>query len=144
MQFFAPLTIILASVAFLMGRGPERAVALTFIAWVVVDGLYHVFAGPMSYRGVDLPHAVLDAAVFLALFYVMLKANRNWPLVAVAVQMIALAGHLSAWVMPNGMQRAYWAMTQFPMVIALMSLLIGSALQWRRQTHIGPYRSWSY
>ena len=144
MQFFVFLTIILASVAGFMGRGPERAIALTFIAWVVADALYHVWFGPMSYLGIDLPHAVLDAAVFFVILHDTLKANRNWPMVAAAAQLITLIGYLSGWVMQNGMQRAYWAMTQLPMAVVLISLLVGSALHCRRQACLGPYRSWSY
>lgn len=137
-------TMLLAAVAGFAGRGPERAVAVIIIVWAALDTSYHAIFGPMSYQAVDLAHVMLDLAVFAALVCVMLKANRIWPLIAAAAQLVTLTGHLSALLAPMGMQRAYWAMTQFPALLVLLSLLVGSLLHVRRQARIGPYRSWSY
>ncbi len=40
------------------------------------------------------------------------------------------------------MQRAYWAMTQLPFFIQLLTLIVGTAFHMRRKRILGPYPDW--
>ena len=67
-----------------------------------------------------------------------------WPLWAAAAQLICVAGHAAVLISPEGMRRAYWAMTQVPPYIQLTALFLGAVWHARRFERIGPYRSWRY
>jgi uncharacterized membrane protein len=69
-------------------------------------------------------------------------ANRTWPLWAAAFQVVAMSGHLAVALHPEGMRRAYWAITQLPQYGQLAALLIGAAAHARRVRTVGAYRSW--
>jgi hypothetical protein len=136
--------VILAAGALAWRRGgaPERAAAAIIVAWIVGDALYHILFGPSGFERVDPVHLVLDGAELAALLWLALRANRVWPLFAAAAQLICVTGHAAVLLEPDGMRRAYWAMTQLPQYIQLTALVMGAAAHARREQLIGPYRSW--
>ncbi|MDC0887344.1 hypothetical protein OAS19_06105 [Altererythrobacter sp.] len=140
-------TIALIALTFLTwksGGPPEKRFSMIVFVWAVCDYLHHLWFGPMTYQAADYPHFIQDSLVLFAFGWVMLKANRNWPIVAVGGQLVVVVGHLSATVEATGMQRAYWMMTQLPVVVLVLSLTLGTLAHVRRQRRVGPYRSWSY
>ncbi|HWK42149.1 MAG TPA: hypothetical protein VNR60_09475 [Croceibacterium sp.] len=129
-------------VAFRKGGSPERLAAAVIAAWMVVDVSYHLLFGPSGFDRVDPVHLVLDGGVLIAITAIALRANRIWPLWAAAAQLICVTGHLAIVVQPEGLRRAYWAMTQIPPFIQLAALLLGVLAHSRRQKRWGNYRSW--
>jgi hypothetical protein len=89
-------------------------------------------------------HVVLDGCELVAIFRLALRANRMWPLWAAAAQLICVSGHVAVFVSPEGMRRAYWALTQLPQYIQLIALVLGAVAHARRFDRIGPYRSWRF
>ena len=138
------LSLVFASglVAYLRGGPPEKIAAAIIVAWILADFTYHVLFGPSGFDTVDPVHLVLDGAELVAIMWLALSANRVWPLWAAAAQLICVSGHLAVFIEPDGVRRAYWAMTQLPQYIQLIALVCGAAAHARRQQRIGRYRSW--
>jgi hypothetical protein len=137
---------ILAAAFFAVARGgpPERLAAGIIVGWVISDVSYHLVFGPSGFDSVDPVHLVLDGGELVAIVWLALRANRMWPLWAAAAQLICVTGHVAVFVSPEGMRRAYWAMTQVPPYIQLTALFLGAVWHARRFERIGPYRSWRY
>ena len=138
--------MILAAAVFAVARGgpPERMAAGIIVCWVITDVSYHLVFGPSGFDAVDPVHLVLDGVELVAIVWLALRANRMWPLWAAAAQLICVSGHVAVLVSPEGMRRAYWAMTQLPPYIQLTALLLGAIAHARRYERIGPYRSWRF
>jgi hypothetical protein len=146
MPLQAILVLLVVCVAAWLGyrRGgpPERLAAKIIVAWIVADAIYHLLFGPSGFEKVDPVHVVLDGAELAAILWLALNANRTWPLWAAAAQVICVLGHISALISPEGMRRAYWAMTQLPQYVQLIALLVGATAHARRVRLMGRYRSW--
>lgn len=139
-------SMILAAFAitFAIYRGsmPERCVSISLITWILVDWIFHYMTAPANYGHVIVAHVIFDTFLMFALFATALRANRVWPCWAAASSLIVVFGHLVAAVYGSGMQRAYWAMTQLPFFIQLLTLIVGTALHMRRRRILGPYTDW--
>jgi hypothetical protein len=140
------LTLVFAAAFFAVARGgpPERLAAAIIVCWIIADVTYHLAFGPSGFERVDPVHLVLDGGELVAIMWLALRANRMWPLWAAAAQLICFSGHIAVLISPEGMRRAYWAMTQLPPYIQLTALLLGAVWHARRFERIGPYRSWRY
>lgn len=140
------VTLVFAAAFVAVARGgpPERLAAAIIVCWIIADVSYHVAFGPSGFDQVDPVHLVLDGGELVAILWLALRANRMWPLWAAGAQLICVSGHIAVLVSPEGMRRAYWAMTQLPPYIQLTALVLGAAAHARRQQRIGPYRSWRF
>ncbi len=138
------LVFVAAFVALARGGPPERLAAGIIVCWIIADVSYHVMFGPSGFEKVDPVHLVLDGGELIAINWLALRANRMWPLWAAAAQLICVAGHVVLFIEPDGMRRAYWAMTQLPPYIQLTALILGAVAHARRYERIGPYRSWRF
>ena len=128
--------------SFALGALPERLGALILVAWLAVERFYHLFVGPGFFAGDIEFYIALDLLVFLAFGALALNANRIWPLITAALQIIALLGHLAVRLGIPGEPKAYWAMTQLPPVLMAIAVLVGTILHARRARRIGRYRDW--
>lgn len=140
------LALVLAAVVLAVARGgpPERLAAAIIVCWIIADVSYHLVFGPSGFDEVDPVHLVLDGGELVAIVWLALRANRMWPLWAAAAQLICVSGHVAIFISPEGMRRAYWAMTQLPPYIQLTALVLGAVAHARRLQRIGPYRSWRF
>jgi hypothetical protein len=136
------LIILGTSAAYSRGGPPERFAAVLLAGLVLVDTVYHLLFGPSGFDRVDPWHVFLDVTMLGLLMWLALRANRIWPLFVAAAQLLSVTGHIAVLVQPDGMRRAYWAMTQIPQYIQLIALLAGAIAHARRERMIGPYRSW--
>jgi len=145
-EVFLALTLVFAAAFVAVARGgpPERLAAAIIVCWIIADVSYHLVFGPSGFDEVDPVHLVLDGGELIAIVWLALRANRMWPLWAAAAQLICVSGHIAVFVSPEGMRRAYWAMTQLPPYIQLTALLLGAVAHARRFDRIGPYRSWRF
>jgi hypothetical protein len=138
------LGVVLAAAFVAVARGgpPERLAAVIIVCWIIADAGYHLLFGPSGFDRVDPVHVVLDSGEMIAIVWLALRANRMWPLWAAAAQLLCVSGHIAVMVSPEGMSRAYWALTQLPQYIQLTALVLGAVAHARRYERIGPYRSW--
>jgi len=140
------LTVVFAAAFVAVARGgpPERLAAAIIVCWIIADASYHLVFGPSGFDRVDPVHLVLDSGELVAIMWLALQANRIWPLWAAAAQLICVSGHIAVFVSPEGMRRAYWALTQIPQYVQLIALVLGAVAHARRFERIGPYRSWRF
>lgn len=140
------IAMILAAAFFAVARGgpPERIAAAIIVCWLLSDVSYHLVFGPSGFDSVDPVHLILDGGELVAIVWLALRANRMWPLWAAAAQLICVSGHVAVFISPEGMRRAYWAMTQLPPYIQLTAVFLGAVAHTRRLGRIGPYRSWRF
>jgi hypothetical protein len=143
---FAAVTFVTALVlAFVWLRGgvPERWGAGIVAARYAVDPVYHWAWAGATFYVMDPGHAVIDSLMLAALVWLALRSNRVWPVWTAAGALIAVLGHAMMLAGKDGMQPAYWAMTNIPHFVQLFALLLGAIFHHWRMRFIGPYRDWS-
>ena len=139
------ITICVAAI--IWGGWPERAVALT---WLVVFEfgrfLYRDLLGfsTVQLLGVDSFLISSDLITGIVWIVIALYANRGWPLLVGAGQMIVMVGHVTKLWDLTMARRAYWVLTQMPFLLQLMVLLIGTLAHMNRERRIGPYQCWRW
>lgn len=124
------------------GEQPERLVAVLLVTGVLVDRLNHALFGEPAWFTINPGHLVIDFWSFVALLWVALRANRGWPLWVCALQVIVLLGHIAKLWDLNVVRRAYWVMTQLPLFLQMLAVVIGTRAHTRRARRIGWYHSW--
>jgi len=136
---FASLTVYF--VAIWRGGGPERAGAAILFAAFLLDEVYHMAAGPHQFEVFDPDELAIDLFSLAAFAVLAIRANRLWPMLAAALQLMAVVGHLSA-SSGAGMQRAYWVMTEAPVLLGVLTLLGGVIAHLLRQRRWSAYPDW--
>jgi hypothetical protein len=140
--FFYSALVGVSAYGISRGGGPERAVALLLLA-AAAGTLLAQSAPPVRFNDVEIGVLAVDAALFLGLLAVAMRAERYWPLWMTALQGVALAGHGAKAVNPHVIPWAYAVLLAFwgyPMVA-----LLGIAT-WRHQHRVRKYgieRSWT-
>ena len=93
------MLLLIATFAYALQRGgqPERNIATTVLVAQLVDlSLHALFDTDDQITSMDFWHIPLDLAVLAAIGYVAMTAQRLWPLVAAALQLVTTAGHAAA------------------------------------------------
>jgi hypothetical protein len=78
------------------GGEPERLTAAVLLSTFVLDLVNHAVFGDPVWYAVNPGHVVIDSWAFCALLSIALYANRGWPLLVGAGQMIVMVGHVAA------------------------------------------------
>lgn len=128
--------------ALLKGEEPERLVATIMIAATGLDIFNHALFGDPGFFSINPGHLVIDAWVMIALMWVALRANRGWPMVACAAQIIVMVSHAAKIVDLSLVRYGYFAMTQLPVGIQGLTLFAGTMAHLRRIGRIGQYHAW--
>lgn len=136
-------SLLVLVLAIARGGTPERWVATSAAAIFVIDPIYHLVVGKVDFTGFVLGHFLMDLANFAVTTTVALRANRIWPMFASAALLVGLVCHLFAAFHVQGVNWAFWAMTQLPPWAQLMIILIGTKLHQTRLARVGPYPNWS-
>ena len=124
------------------GGGPERIGATIFIVASVLSSAV-VSNRPVRFGSLEAGVFAVDFAVLLALLPLALRAERFWPLWALALHLIATAAHTVKLVDPWVIPQAYafvLALWSYPM---LLLLVFGTWNHQRRLARFGVDRSWS-
>ena len=136
------MTLSLCFLVVWRGGAPERAGAGILLIGFVADQLWQLAVGPVQFRRFDGFAFATDFAQLIGFGWVALRANRVWPMVCTALQLMSVIGHLSVAVLQGGMQRAYWAMVEPPLALCIVTLAVGMVLHLLRVRRIGPYPDW--
>lgn len=130
--------------ALIWGAGPERAIALTWlIIFELFDALYRfVWGANYQLSDVDMFLAGLDVVAAIAWIAIALNANRNYPLLIAALQVLALTAHLARGLIESIAPAAYVLMVTAPSWLQLLVLAAGVARHMRRKQTHGDYRDW--
>jgi hypothetical protein len=136
------LSIGVVVFAFRRGSTPEKLGAAIVALNMCIDLLVREFAGGWDFSAFSSSRFLIDVLELGLLIALTLSANRVWPIFSAATQMVAVAGNLAVWWSAEGMQLAYWAVTQMPLFGQIAALALGTYFHAQRQAVIGPYRDW--
>lgn len=140
-QFLGTLGLLL--VAVWRGSGPERILAATMFAMVVIDRGYHALFGFASdLTTVDLWHMALDTVALATMVWVALLSNRFYPLVMAAAQVVAFTAHLVRALVEPISSLSYYLLYGVPFWFQMLVLALGLARHARRWQVRGPYPDW--
>jgi len=128
--------------AFRKGGDPEKLVAAVLASTAALDLVNHAIFGKTAFFSVNPGHVVIDTWAMITLIWVALRANRGWPLWVSAAQIIVVLGHLAKIVDLSLVRYGYFAMTQMPLNIQAIALLLGTVAHMRREVSIGRYHAW--
>jgi hypothetical protein len=145
MRFWLTVTTFLALFGFAkrFGKGPEQQVAGILLANFLLLLFYVGFFGRVDFEKVNRVLAILDLASLVGFLWVALRANRMWPLVIAALQVVVMIAHLSV-LIQLGARTAYWGMMAVSQYLQLLVMASGLIMHHRREKRIGPYRSWRH
>ena len=135
------VVVIILLYAIMLGGAPERWVAGACMTALAIDPLYHSFFGSIQFDRFDIGHFLIDGALLVAALMVSLLANRFWPLVAAASQLLSLIGQTNVLFL-EGRSLAYWAVTQLPIYLTVLCILIGTINHRKRISSALPVRDW--
>lgn len=139
--FFALLATT-AGLAFRFGGAPERWVAGMFVGAAAATLLLYETPATRFYT-VEEGVALVDAALLAGLVTVMLKADRFWPIAAVATHGVTVLSHLVKAIDVSIIRRAYLISTAAPGYVALLILIAAVLRHRRRQLATGDDPDWN-
>ncbi len=133
--------VVLFGLARRYGKEPEQQVAAILLANFLLLLFYVELRGNVAFASVDRVLAVLDLGSLVGFLWVALRANRMWPLLIAALQVVVMIAHLSVFI-ELGARTVYWGMMAVSQYLQLFVLAGGLISHHLRVKRVGPYRSW--
>ena len=134
----------LFALACIFGAGPERAFAAVWM--ILFEGIQRIYKGVweegFQLEKVDFFYGSMDTLACLAFVAIALNANRNYPLVIAALQVLVVAAHLARGLIEAILPIAYATMVIAPGWLQLAVFGVGLVRHFQRQQRYGPYREW--
>lgn len=137
------IVVALFLVAMWRGSSPERASSSVLLGMVIVQLVARNIAGlGHSYLALD-PVSFLVDSLGLALFVaIALKANRFYPLILAAAQLVAFMAHPVRMLVEPVSSLAYYLLVAMPFWFQIVVLALGIGRHIRRESSLGNYRDW--
>lgn len=146
MTFLFAFVVLLAlgvcGYAIVRGGSPERLTALVILLEFLFHRLMELIGRPEPFAGLSLEQLIPSFALLGFSIWLCIKANRIWPLFFAALQFLRTIGHVAVLIKPDGMQLAYWAMTQIPLLASVFVLLLGAVARDIRRNRKSHERDW--
>ena len=133
----------LAGFALWRGAGPEKACALTLLSLMAVDDAYHLAFG--SFYPLDRAdpwHVFIDSIALVVFVAIALRANRFYPMVLAAAQLVSVTAHIVRMTVPQMTSLSYYLLYVMPFYFAIIVLAGGLWRHRQRSNRLGPYREW--
>ncbi len=130
--------------AFIWGAWPERAMAAVWFVVLELSLWMHSIAwgSTFQFTDTDLFLASTDICAGILWILVALNANRNYPMVIAALQVLVVAAHLVRGLVDAISPISYAVMVTAPGWLQLIVLAIGLGRHVGRNRRYGPYREW--
>ena len=142
-QAFVVAVWCMAGLALWRGAGPEKASALTLFLLLFIDDVYHLVFGPYyPLQTADPWHVFLDTAALASFVAIALRANRFYPLVLAAAQLVSVIAHMVRIGLAEMTSLSYYLLYVMPFYFEVLILAGGLWRHHRRSRRIGPYREW--
>ncbi len=139
------MSLLVLLLAWRRGAGPERACALVLAGKSLAHRLsYLAVGGLMVLDSADGGLVVIDAMAAVGLVLIALRANRAYPLVLAALQLVIIAAQLLRSLSPAMSGPVHAIIVGVPSALELIVLLIGIAAHQRRLQRFGAYRAWRH
>lgn len=140
-RFWLPLALACVY-AIRRGGAPEKTAAgMLATAGLATIAVEHNL--PTRFASVEIGVMIVDMALLAGLLVLMTEANRWWPILLTALQMMTVLGHLGKWLNPQIMQLAYAIMLFVPAYPGILVLAVGTYRHRRRLRQNGADASWS-
>jgi hypothetical protein len=128
--------------ATLRGAAPERFGAAIFVVASILS--FAVVSSPSARFGsLEVGVFAVDATVLVSLLVLALRAERFWPLWAIALHLIETAGHAVKAIDPLVIPKAYAFVLAFWSYPMLALLVLGTWNHQKRLAKNGVDKSWS-
>lgn len=135
--------VALFLVALWRGGGPERACAGVLIGMVIVQLALRDFTGlQRTYGSLDPVLFIIDLLGLAGFVAIGLRANRFYPLVLAAAQLVAFMAHLARAMVEPVSSLAYYLLIAMPFWFQIVVLGIGIGRHIHRSGRHGPYGDW--
>lgn len=138
------LTVVVCTAALIYGRGPERAIAVTWLLVFELSGrVYFSFIeDDFRFGELGLFDASVDLVALVVMVAIALNANRNYTLWIAAMQVLAFSAHLARSLTDIISPIAYAVLALVPGWMQLLLLAAGLIRHILRERRFGPYREW--
>ncbi|WP_284126584.1 hypothetical protein [Parerythrobacter aestuarii] len=125
------------------GGGPERASGAVLLGMVAVHMAFRdVFGFESVYLTLDPVNFLIDTLGLVAFVLIALKANRFYPMVLAAAQLVSFMGHFVRIMVEPVSSLAYYLLTAMPFWFQIFILAGGMARHVYRNASMGSYRDW--
>lgn len=111
--------------AFVQGRAPERCACVMLLGTFIAKELLTWLGFPINYFNENPEYMFLSVIMFFLSLGLAVAANRIWPLFFSALALVQVTGHLSVMAIDHGQSRAYWVMTQVPIIGQVAVIMLG-------------------
>ena len=139
--------LIFVSLLFAMwcwGGGPERGLAIVFGSTIVAPSLaFQTLSNEIHDLGAfSVFFGIADAAALIGLILVALNANRTYPMLIAAFQVVAFSSHLVKGSVDQVSPAAHLVLAAVPGFCQVALLLLGLVHHRLRLSRFGCYRDW--
>ncbi|TIX50449.1 hypothetical protein [Alteraurantiacibacter aquimixticola] len=108
------------------GGLPEKFGAALLLSVFVAKRFFAAIGYGIDFIEVDGVHLSLAGLLFACSLALAIQSNRIWPLFFAAFSLIELAGHVAVVITEQGINWAYWGMTQGPIIVQGVTLGLGT------------------
>jgi hypothetical protein len=137
------VAMITVPIAWILGRSPERALAMATAMMIFLEQLGQTYStGDSGVAAFRPDHALLDTLLLLCVGAVALRANRFYPMVMTSAALIAVLAHGLRWLGLIDGRFAYQVLTTVPALVMVLTFWTGLGLHLRRERRFGLYPDW--
>lgn len=135
--------LLLFVIAWVKGTGPERASAAVLLGMVLIHIAFRdVGAVDAVFMTLDPVGFLIDTGGLAAFFWIGIRANRFYPLVLAAAQLVSFLAHLVRMLVEPISSLAYYLLAAVPFWFQLFVLAGGVVHHAYRVSRIGSYPAW--
>lgn len=133
--FFLALLALSCGYALLRGEWEGRVTVAIFLSSFALTIVAN--PGRSNFTETILGIMAVDTACMVALAFVAIASNRNWPIWVLGFQMASVATHLATLTTPVVAARAYYAFSSFWSIAEMAVMIAGIAFDRRFDSRAG-------
>lgn len=146
-EYRAPLqrafVLLLFLLALWRGKGPERACSAVLLGMVLIHIVLREVADVSAlFMTMDPVGFLIDAGGLVGFFWIAIRANRFYPLVLAAAQLVSFMAHLVRLMVEPVSGLAYYLLAAMPFWFQIFILAGGIAHHIYRTSYLGNYSDW--
>ena len=92
----------------------------------------------IRYFSVSGAIAAIDFGMMVGFAVLALRADRYWPIIMAALQLVMILGHLIKWLDSELIRRTYIILIAYPAWLHLLVLMVATIRHMRRSAMAGP------
>lgn len=137
------LVALLFLLAMWRGKGPERASGTVLAGMLLVHLVFREFLNLDSVYGtLDPVNFLIDTGGLAGFLWIAMRANRFYPLVLAAAQLVAFMAHIVRLLVEPISSLAYYLLAAMPFWFQIFILASGIAHHIYRTSFLGNYSDW--